>query len=193
MSRTVKLILLVALLLLDVCVVTPWLTAGGAPGVDRAWFTALIPLITAAVGAMTKKKKQPASYASNPDSGGETDGGGGGFDWGAAAPWLAAGGAGALGYMLGNRGGDDKKKSSSGVLDSMLAQQQARMQQNEPAQQAILSMASGMMPTYMKQPGGGLDQWQTGYEQRAANAGGFAQPRTPVPGSYQLPGAQYEN
>jgi len=193
MARTVKLILLLTLLLLDVCVVTPWLAGAAAPGVDRAWFTALIPLITAAVGAMTKKKKQPIGYASNPDSGGETDGGGGGFDWGAAAPWLAAGGAGLAGYMLGNRGDDDKKKTdSNGILTSMLAQQQARMQQNEPAQQAILSMASGMMPTYMKQPGGGLDQWQRGYESRSASAN-TAVPRTPYPGSYQLPGAQYEN
>jgi hypothetical protein len=192
MTRTVKLILLVALLLLDVCVVTPWLAGAAAPGVERAWFTALIPLITAAVGAMAKKKKQPIGYASNPDSGGETDGGGGGFDWGAAAPWLAAGGAGLAGYMLGHKGGDDKKTDGNSILNSMLAQQQARMQQNEPAQQAILSMASGMMPTYMKQPGGGLDQWQRGYESRAAGAN-TAVPRTPVPGSYQLPGAQYEN
>ena len=175
-----KIALLTVLLLLDVLVVTPALAAWGAvPGVDRAFWSLAIPLITSLIGGIAGKKKQP-NDAGAQEAGFVGDEDTGGFNWGAAAPWLAGGGGAALGYMLGK-----KKNTQAGggndILNSMLAQQQARMQQNEPAQQALLSMATGMMPTYMKQPGGGLDQWQGGYEQRAqaARTGqSYAQPRT---------------
>jgi hypothetical protein len=127
MSRTMKLICLAALLLLDVVVVEPWLQAAvPAPaGVERAWFF-LIPMAISAIAAIAKARKQKAAEEQ------------------------------AL-----------RDKLKPGSTENILKEQRESWQQTQPQRQAILSMASGMMPTYMKQPGGGLDQWQRGYEERA--------------------------
>jgi hypothetical protein len=181
MTRVLKLILVVAFLLLDVCVVTPWLLPP-TPGTDCAFWSLAIPLITSLIGAVAGKKK--GAQDASADMGGETDGGG--FDWGAAAPYLAGAG-GLVGGMLLN-----KKKAApagSGALDELLNFQKARMMAAEPLNQSGLAMASSMMPSYMKTAGGGVDQWMNTYN--AARPG--LPPRTPVPGSYQLPGAQWEN
>jgi hypothetical protein len=134
MSRTVKIVLLTLLLLLDVLVVSPWLTTRlpAPPGVERA-FGFLIPLAAGLIGSMlSKKKKKPEETASS-------------------------GGAGAL--------------------NELLNFQKQRLQATEPLQQASLAMASGMMPTYMKQPGGGIDQWTQKYNANALPGLGTAVPR----------------
>jgi hypothetical protein len=167
MTRIVKLILLVALVLLDALVVTPWLldlVAPPAPGVDRAW-AQFIPLIISAVSAIAKakKKKTQMGFADNapvdgrdPDSGESV--GGGGFDWGKAAPWLAGAGGLAVGSMLGRSGGSNSG-SQDGPLSQLLEFQNRRMLAAEPLNQSGLAMASSMMPSYMKTPGSAIDTW----------------------------------
>lgn len=164
MARVLKLILLTLIVLLDVCVITPWLQAvfPPAPGVERAFWSLAIPLITSLVGAVAGKKKGGGGV--DPSSGESTTGTG--FDWGAAAPYLAGAGGMALGAMLGG-----KKKTTGGTNDALsqlLAFQNQRMMAAEPLNQSLLAMASSMMPTHMKIPGSAIDQWMGKHE--AANA-----------------------
>jgi hypothetical protein len=143
MARVFKLVLVVALLLLDALVVTPWLLG---PSVhDRAIFGLLAPLAIGLIGSMLGKKKKTSDA-------------------------------------------EAQSGKTSDALNQLLSFQKDRMMAAEPLQQASLSMASGMMPTYMKQPGGGIDQWTQKY-----NAGGLPglTPRAPAGGG--LPGAQYPN
>jgi hypothetical protein len=169
MSRVLKLLALLVIVWLDVAVVSPWLgsVGGTSPGVERAFWSLAIPLISSLVGAFAGKKK--GAQDPNADMGGETDGGG--FNWGAAAPYLAGAGGLAAGMLMNKK----KKPATAGsaALDELLAFQKARMMQAEPLNQASLAMASGMLPTYMKQPGSAVDTWQTGHanaNQQAAQA-----------------------
>lgn len=142
--------LLLLLVLLDARVVTPWLLSvcPAAPGVERALWPLLIPLIMAggsAVGGWLagRNKDQP------------TSGSGGGadvpFDWGAASPYLQG-----MGSAM-------RRSGSGGALGSLLQYQQQRMTQSEPLNQTLLAMASEMLPTHVKVPGGAVDQWRQQY------------------------------
>jgi len=162
MTRVLNLIAVTLIVLLDVCVLTPWLQAvfPPEPGVERAFWGALASLAIPLIGSAFKKK-QPVTDSTDPG------GAGGGFDWGAAAPYLA-GGAGLLGGML--LGGKKKKEPSTtnDALTQLLAFQNQRMMAAEPLNQSLLAMASSMMPTHTKVPGSAIDQWMTKHE--AANA-----------------------
>jgi hypothetical protein len=174
MARVLKLTLLTLIVLLDVVVITPWLQAvfPPAPGVERAFWSLAIPLITSLVGAVAGKKK--GGGGTDPSSGESTAGTG--FDWGAAAPYLA-GGAGLLGGML-MKGGDKKKTATGDPLSQLLAFQNQRMMAAEPLNQSLLAMASSMMPTHTKIPGSAIDQWMAKHEQANASADPLGTART---------------
>lgn len=173
MARVLKLILLTLIVLLDVVVITPWLQSFAAtPGVDRAFWSLAIPLITSLIGAVAGKKK--GGGGTDPSSGEGTTGTG--FDWGAAAPYLA-GGAGLVGGMLMNR--KKKEPSTTGdALSQLLAFQNQRMMAAEPLNQSLLAMASSMMPTHTKIPGGAIDQWMAKHEAANASADPLGTART---------------
>jgi len=164
MARVCKLILLTLVVLLDVCVITPWLQsfAPAPPGTTRAFWSLAIPLITAAIGAMRGKKKAGGGFDETTGEGTT----GGGFDWGAAAPYLAGAG-GLVGGMLMNKGSSKKPSGTNDALSQLLAFQNQRMMAAEPLNQSLLAMASSMMPTHTKIPGSAIDQWMTKHE--AAN------------------------
>lgn len=176
MARVCKLILLTLVVLLDVCVITPWLQscAPAPPGTDRAFWSLAIPLITSAIGAIAGKKKKGASGGFDETTGEGTTGTG--FDWGAAAPYLA-GGAGLLGGMLMNKG-SKKPSGTNDALSQLLAFQNQRMMAAEPLNQSLLAMASSMMPTHTKIPGSAIDQWMTKHEAANAAADPYGASRT---------------
>jgi hypothetical protein len=178
MARVFKLILLTLLVLLDVCVITPWLQSlvPAPPGTERAFWSLAIPLITSAIGAIAGKKKGNANATADAQEAGFIEGNGG-FDWGAAAPYLA-GGAGLLGGMLMNKGSSKKTGGTNDALSQLLAFQNQRMMAAEPLNQSLLAMASSMMPTHTKIPGSAIDQWMTKHEAANAAADPYGASRT---------------